>query len=306
MNKQFLKQQYFFNDFDAFAEQTDIADLKHAQLGKGIFSGHLTQLMHGSVIIGLHKMNQTILQQGSGNSGYTTFLIPLNMEQNITWRKQQLTGLRIGIYKDGMEHHSVTTSNFYAAQVCIKNDYLLKLLDSPEFETTKRLINSEEVREIDKINADLIHRMIIGICNAKQPDLELMRIDLPFLILDSIKDTSQNTRLYSPAKRDISFFKAVNYINSKIESTINIKDICKATGLSERSLRYIFQDKARLSPKRYINYLKLNKIRYEIKFGRSENNIGDLACKWGFWHSGQFASDYERLFGELPSESIRM
>lgn len=303
---QFLKQQFFFNDFDAFAEQIDIVDIRHAQLEKGDFSGHLTQLMHGPVILGIHKMNQTILQQGSSINGYTTFLIPLNMEQDISWRKQRLTGLCIGIYKDGMEHHSITSSNFYFAQVSIKNDFLYKTLSRPEFETTRGLINSEEVIEIDRVNADLIRRMIIGICNAIQPDLELMRIDLPFLILDSIKATSQNARLYSPAKRDVTFFKAINYINLNIEKKINIQDICRATGLSERSIRYIFQDKAGLSPKRYINNLRLNKLRYEIKFKGAQNNIGDLACKWGFWHSGQFAFDYERLFGELPSESIRM
>jgi AraC family transcriptional regulator, ethanolamine operon transcriptional activator len=32
--------------------------------------------------------------------------------------------------------------------------------------------------------------------------------------------------------------------------------------------------------------------------------IGDIANTWGFWHMGQFAADYRRQFGELPSETL--
>jgi AraC-like DNA-binding protein len=29
-----------------------------------------------------------------------------------------------------------------------------------------------------------------------------------------------------------------------------------------------------------------------------------IAERWGFWHTGEFASDYRRLFGQLPSETL--
>jgi AraC family ethanolamine operon transcriptional activator len=33
--------------------------------------------------------------------------------------------------------------------------------------------------------------------------------------------------------------------------------------------------------------------------------IGDVAARWGFWHFSQFSADYRRMFGELPSETLR-
>jgi AraC-like DNA-binding protein len=33
--------------------------------------------------------------------------------------------------------------------------------------------------------------------------------------------------------------------------------------------------------------------------------VQDVAAHWGFWHLGQFAQDYKRLFGELPSTTLR-
>ena len=34
------------------------------------------------------------------------------------------------------------------------------------------------------------------------------------------------------------------------------------------------------------------------------NHAADSANNWGFWHMGQFAKDYRRLFGELPSKTL--
>ncbi|MFD2500918.1 hypothetical protein ACFSTI_21320 [Rhizorhabdus histidinilytica] len=31
----------------------------------------------------------------------------------------------------------------------------------------------------------------------------------------------------------------------------------------------------------------------------------EIACRWGFYQFGRFAAQYRRLFGELPSETLR-
>jgi AraC family ethanolamine operon transcriptional activator len=33
--------------------------------------------------------------------------------------------------------------------------------------------------------------------------------------------------------------------------------------------------------------------------------VQDVAEAWGFWHLSQFATDYRRLFGKRPSETLR-
>jgi AraC family ethanolamine operon transcriptional activator len=34
--------------------------------------------------------------------------------------------------------------------------------------------------------------------------------------------------------------------------------------------------------------------------------IQDIASHWGFWHLSQFAQDYKKLFGELPSATLKV
>jgi AraC family ethanolamine operon transcriptional activator len=32
--------------------------------------------------------------------------------------------------------------------------------------------------------------------------------------------------------------------------------------------------------------------------------VREIAQRWGFWHTGEFAAAYRRLFGELPSQRL--
>jgi AraC family ethanolamine operon transcriptional activator len=49
----------------------------------------------------------------------------------------------------------------------------------------------------------------------------------------------------------------------------------------------------------------LNQVRRQLQMRRSDKiKIADVANDWGFWHMGQFAKDYRRMFGELPSDTL--
>jgi AraC family ethanolamine operon transcriptional activator len=45
-------------------------------------------------------------------------------------------------------------------------------------------------------------------------------------------------------------------------------------------------------------------VRAELLTGPVSTAIADVANNWGFWHMGQFAHNYRKLFGELPSETL--
>jgi AraC-like DNA-binding protein len=38
----------------------------------------------------------------------------------------------------------------------------------------------------------------------------------------------------------------------------------------------------------------------------ADMTIGDAAAQWGFFHLSHFAADYHLLFGELPSQTLRL
>ena len=36
-----------------------------------------------------------------------------------------------------------------------------------------------------------------------------------------------------------------------------------------------------------------------------ETSVTDAANRWGFWHMGDFAMNYRRMFDELPSDTLK-
>ena len=58
-------------------------------------------------------------------------------------------------------------------------------------------------------------------------------------------------------------------------------------------------------PEQYLRARRLNGVRKILRsHGPGEVRIYEVANEWGFWHMGQFAADYRKLFGERPSETL--
>lgn len=98
--------------------------------------------------------------------------------------------------------------------------------------------------------------------------------------------------------------RAVQYMRSHASEPIGVVDICQAVGVHSRVLQYCFNEVFGVTPVAYLRCLRLHQVRREIKEAPNES-LGDIAARWGIWHLGRFASDYKRLFGELPSTTAR-
>jgi AraC family ethanolamine operon transcriptional activator len=73
-----------------------------------------------------------------------------------------------------------------------------------------------------------------------------------------------------------------------------------------RTLEYIFRDYFNVTPKVYLKSRRLAAVRHELlRSLHSKSSINEIANRWGFWHMSQFATDYRRFFGELPSETLQ-
>jgi AraC family ethanolamine operon transcriptional activator len=60
-----------------------------------------------------------------------------------------------------------------------------------------------------------------------------------------------------------------------------------------------------MTPMAYVKGLRLYHVHRELWRAKiSDTRVSDVANAWGFWHMGQFAADYRKLFGELPSDTL--
>jgi AraC family ethanolamine operon transcriptional activator len=106
-------------------------------------------------------------------------------------------------------------------------------------------------------------------------------------------------------KRNRALGRAKAYLREHVEEPVTVRDLCRVSEVSERTLRYAFLEQFGVSPKSYLMALRLNRIRRQLSHADpSSTRVVDVANHWGFWHMGQFAADYRKLFGELPSETL--
>ena len=98
--------------------------------------------------------------------------------------------------------------------------------------------------------------------------------------------------------------RAGDYMRACLGEPLSLLDLCRELGVSERTLHYAFQEVRGLSPMAYFNAGRLNAVRQELKAAANTATVQEIAQRWGFWHSGEFAAAYRRLFGELPSQTL--
>ena len=99
--------------------------------------------------------------------------------------------------------------------------------------------------------------------------------------------------------------RACEYALAHPDVPISVLQVCSRIGASRRKLNYCFQDVLGTTPVKYLRSLRLNGVRRALRQAAPGVTIQDIASHWGFWHLSQFAQDYKKLFGELPSVTLR-
>ena len=85
-----------------------------------------------------------------------------------------------------------------------------------------------------------------------------------------------------------------------------IRDLCEATGVSERTLRNIFQEYFGVGPMRLLKVRQLREIRAALTEADSAHDtVARVAAAFGIWDFSLFARNYRALYGEAPSATLR-
>ena len=86
----------------------------------------------------------------------------------------------------------------------------------------------------------------------------------------------------------------------------SIEQLSRRLKVNRRTLQNSFRSVAETNPVSYLRSLRLNGVRRELtQTTLGELSIGDAAANWGFFQLSHFASKYQDLFGELPSQTRR-
>lgn len=302
-------------DVEEQAEYLGGWDQRYVQLSPGQFAGRLVQTWFGEIQFFREVTNQQIHEVGRSWPGSRTFCVPLSMQGPTYFR--------------GME---------WMTDRCVTmgGDVDLELRTGVELDVvavsfrTERLI---DVAQEHDINPARLERWLSGCCAAKLLpqsvcSLQRMLLDIAMLVetrstllsspavrlsmesavyqaflelMGSATDMSVPSAAYLPRRHLV--MRAIEFIAEHPDDMVTVSDLCRLLRVSRRTLQQYFEDVLHISPLQYLRAFKLNKVRALIRTAGGTLRVQDAAAQWGFWHLGQFASDYRRLFGELPSQT---
>jgi AraC family ethanolamine operon transcriptional activator len=86
------------------------------------------------------------------------------------------------------------------------------------------------------------------------------------------------------------------------EHTLQLDELCRATGVAKRSLSRAFRLILGIGPATYLRHYRLNEARRALVQDRNRGTtVTEVALRFGFHHLGRFSEQYQTMFGEAPS-----
>jgi len=296
-----------FDDFDVFHETTRGWDLQTALLKPGGFSADVFQFVDpvNAFQFGRIQFRATLRQSGSPPLKLLTFVVPTRLDFSMDWRRQTVTGHDLAVFPVGGELHAHVRSDFDVRLVSFPIDLVLQTADLLGYPDFGEALRRQEVFRCNPNDLVPIRRSLQDVekaANRRPPSVSkrLRLCVLEYAISVIANSQSDGVRARSRL-RDVAVRRAEDYVIAHAASAPTVANLCMLTGASERSLQTAFKERFGVSPKTFINAVRLNGVRREL---RTAARVGDVANRWGFWHMGQFAADYKRMFLELPSETL--
>jgi AraC-like DNA-binding protein len=308
-------QKHCFSNLNDFLELVHNWDLDFRQLDRGQFKGTLLQYGFEEAQVGITAVNRKFDQRGVAPEKLITFAMLDPKSPPIIWRGVEVDHYKMMVYGAGDEIDCASKPGFSVTTYSISERMLSKQGRDMGVHRPEEVLKRNKVVPISTRSRKVIQDAIsvtnrnVG-PNGAGIDTESVRraleTTIPRLILSSISE-AQDIQIRSPlTKRRRQALAAIeqNLTSSPIPPT-TVRELCQATGVSERTLQYLFRQKYGITPKAYIKLVRLNRVRRALFSADSrKTKIVDIANVWGFWHMGQFAKDYKAYFGELPSETL--
>ena len=304
------------NEFDTFSNVVHDWEIDFLQLDGGSFYSKLQQFILPEIHIGHTRFDCHLDQKGKSPDDMWSFVI---MGENASMFKfnheETLSTSTMVIYTPGAKINAATYAGFEVYILSIPRahfHYLTQKLGLDEIEAKLSKVDRVELepQQADALRKqlqDILLKAADAVSKTVSKDAKHLLLEyLPVKFLKEIGTQIGCAKEKTMQERHMHFMEARTYMHTHLNEALSIEEVAKKFKLSERTLRNYFKAELNTSPKKYLNTLRLSRVRGELKMLNTEKGIVEkTARKFGFHHMGQFAKNYKEYFGELPSETLR-
>lgn len=99
---------------------------------------------------------------------------------------------------------------------------------------------------------------------------------------------------------------AVSFVHRHCGDGIGVNDIADALRMTPRAVQYLFRQHLGTTPTEYLRRTRLQRAHQDLSAGdRSTTTVAEIAQRWGFSHTGRFASIYRASYGQSPHTTLQ-
>ncbi|WP_448626635.1 AraC family transcriptional regulator [Geodermatophilus sp. URMC 64] len=158
-------------------------------------------------------------------------------------------------------------------------------------------------RLVDTIVADLDSGGPISRSPLAATSLERALVD--GLLAVHAGSLSERIRAPGTPTRPRSLKKALSLLEDHCHEPLTTADVAEAVGVSVRSLQEAFRTHLDTTPMAHLRAVRMSRIHAELVAGGERTSVTDVALRWGVTHTGRFAQEYRRMYGQSPSQTLR-
>ena len=298
-----------FDNVESMCESVRAWNLDFQPLSTGpsiLDVGRVVQSEAGGALFGHARFRTPLQQAGAPPPGVVTFVIQEPDMRGLWWRGHDVDADTVLAFPKGSELSSISGSDFDIHTISVSEDALAHVAGLLDLELPGPDSRAEVFRTSGTVLNPLRQRLRLsrdeGLAFQQDDVTELLIALLPGWLLHSrLKPRSRPT----PYARSRAICMSLELMEFEPLAELSADQLRAYAGVSARTLQYAFRDRFGLTPAAFIKARRLGAVSAVLK--RSDGNdatVGDIAAQFGFWHTGQFAADYRRAFGELPSDTL--
>lgn len=305
-----------FRDCDAVAEMTRReADAEFLQLSAGRFYGSTTRLDCGDLRLHWTTTTGHTLNRARTHPTFLYFHLPV-VADALVWDGQDIPHPAL-LQHAGPDEFVRHAKNFRAVVLAVRRE---------PFVAAAAALAGAEAGEFDMprgaapIAGAAMHRLVgalrfFGQLAAEHPSSlqrdgvqQAIRRWVEHSLLGHLVEQFRRRKAGPPpsASRTRVVRNAEQYLLAADAGRVAIPDLCRAVGVSRRTLEYAFRTIYGVSPLQYMQARQLAMVRRALRDARPDwGAVKRAAYEAGFTEMGRFSVAYRHFFQESPSSTLR-
>ncbi|MEM5338021.1 helix-turn-helix domain-containing protein [Paraburkholderia azotifigens] len=311
----------YCRNIDEQALLLDAWNQNYCQISRGVFDGAVSLFGAGGVKVLVERLNRTVYQRGQVLPSRLAVGVPFELEGHalLCGQTSHRDGLHLFSGEGGIEF--LSPDRHVVVNLEIEPDAIRDAVVRSQLDDIRTLLGARPgVLNVDPVQLQAFRQVLKQILDtvADRPALlddtgvaAAFEKSVIFGLADALRDVRgfdsqghvQARHAQARLARSWQLVRRVrDLVEASPECPLSVAELCARFRASRRTLQYAFEETLGVNPSAYIRAVRLDHVRRELRHAAS---VTEVATRWGFWHFGNFSSEYRGQFGELPSDTWR-